>query len=60
MPYFYVKSVFLTNLVTSLIYTEQVWKALFLQNRNRFYLNSRSYFEINSVCSNKRALYQPR
>ena len=45
-----------TNLVTSLVYTEYVWKALFLRNRNRFYLNSRSYSEINSVYPNKQAL----
>ena len=37
---------FLTNLVTSLVY--------------RFYLNRRSYSKINSVCSSKWALYQPR
>ena len=36
----------------------KVWKALFLQNRNRFYLNSRTYSEINSVCLNKWALLQ--
>ena len=29
-------------------------EVLFLRNRNRFYLNSRSYSEINSICSNKR------
>ena len=29
------------------------WKALFLRNRNRFYLNSRSKSEINRVCSNE-------
>ena len=64
MLYFYVTLhkayIFLTKLVTSLVYTEQVWKTLFLRNRNRFYLNSRSYPEINNVCSNKWALYQPR
>ena len=38
---------------TSLVYTEYVWKALFLRNRNRFCLNSKFYSEINSVCSNK-------
>ena len=32
-------------------FTEYVWKILFF--RNRFYLNSRSYSEINSLCSNK-------
>ena len=37
-----------------------VWKALLLRNRNRFYLNSRSYSEINRACSNKWALYKPR
>ena len=64
MPHFYVTFhkvyIFLTNLVTSLVYTEKIWKALFLRNKNRFYLNSRSYSEVNSVCSNKWALYQPR
>ena len=30
-----------------------VCKPLFLRNRNRFYLNSRSYSEVNSVCLNK-------
>ena len=64
MPYFYVMLhkvyVFLTNLVTSLVYTEQVWKSLFLQSRNRFHLNSRPYSEINRFGSNKWALYQPR
>ena len=39
-----------------ILYTEYVWKALFLRNKNRFYLNSRSYSEINSFCSNKWAL----
>ena len=48
---------FYTNLVTSLVYAEYVWKALFLRNRNRFYLNSRSYSEINNVCSD---IYQPQ
>ena len=32
-------------------FTEQVWEALFLRNRNRFYLN-RYYSQINSACSN--------
>ena len=30
-----------------------VRKALLLRNRNRFYLNSSSYSEINRACSNK-------
>ena len=63
MPYVYVALhkvyILLTNLVTSLVYTELVWISLSLQNRNTFYLNSRSYSEINNVCSNKWALYQP-
>ena len=33
----------MANLVTSLVYTEYIWKTLFLRNRNRFYLKSRSY-----------------
>ena len=56
----YIQPIFLTNLLTSLVNTEYVWKALFLRNRNRFYLNSRSCSEINSVCSNEWALYQPQ
>ena len=54
------KSMFLTNLVTGLVYTEQVWESLFLWSRNISYLNNRSYTEINSVDSNKWALYQPQ
>ena len=52
----YIQPIFLTNLLTSLVYTKYVWKALFL----RFYLNSRSCSEINSVCSNEWALYHPQ
>ena len=50
----------MANLVTSLVYTEYIWKTLFLRNRNRFYLKSRSYSQINSIWSNKWTLCQPR
>ena len=32
----------------------------FILAKQRFYLNSRSYYEMSSLCSNKWALYQPR
>ena len=41
------------NQTRSLVYTEYVWKALFLLSRNRFYRNSRSYSEITSVQINR-------
>ena len=63
IPHFQVrlhKVYFLTNQVTSLIYTEKFGNLqVILRNRNRFYLNSRSYSEINRVYSNKWVLYQP-
>ena len=37
-----------------------VWKALVFRNRNIVCLSSRSYSEINSICSNKWTLYQLR
>ena len=37
-----------------------VWKALVFRNRNRVCLSSRSYSEINSICSNKWSLHQLR
>ena len=47
------------NLCQSLFF-KNMFEKLYLRNRNRFYLNKRSYSEINSVCSNKLALHQRR